>query len=106
MAAISFSNRTATSNPANPVKAAVDAAPPTSALQPSIVRSKETSPARPSIAGSKGAGCRVDVENFVPDAGDFDNFLDDENSAGSGNTAPLDNVPGGMDSRLELGICW
>ena len=27
----------------------------------------------------------VDVENFVPDAGDFDNFLDDDYSAGSNN---------------------
>ncbi len=41
---------------------------------------------------------KVDVEDFVPDSGDFDNFLDDENT-NSGASNVLKNGGGNLDSR-------
>jgi len=41
---------------------------------------------------------KLDVENFVPDTGDFDTFLEEENSTSNQGT---NRVNGNLDSRLE-----
>ena len=59
------------------------------------VKPKEPSPTItvPTVKSGK-----VDVEDFVPDSGDFDNFLDDENT-NSGASNVLKNGGGNLDSR-------
>lgn len=63
---------------------------PDKALQPPKPSSKETSP-----VVSANRLRTLDVETFVPDSGDFDNFLDEESSAAA-NSAPAN---GNLDSR-------
>ena len=52
--------------------------------------SKEASPAKPG---------KLDVESFVPETGDFDNFLEEEDVGGSLATSNTLNGTANLDSR-------
>ena len=74
--------------------------------EPQQSKSKEPTPA--STVSSSTDVCsaaptvvrsgKVDVENFVPDAGDFDNFLDDDNTTSGASSNQIKNGYG-LDSR-------
>jgi len=73
-----------------PTKQGKDSAPTRHSKEPSPLstgkQSKEASPVASAAAASVRSG-KVDVDNFIPDSGDFDTFLDEEISHPKPNTA-------------------